>query len=230
MGKIKTGIPGFDDLLRGGLQENTALLVSGVPGVGKTILGLQFVYEGIRNREPSMFISCEVDEQSIIDYAQSLGMDLMNYQSLLTIVYQPITGKMLTFGTLVDTITKKKIKRVVLDSLTLFKYIEKSEMEFRQEIANFISSMKRCKVTLVVTAERDVGHLDHMIYRTEDFLFDGLVFITKIRKGASFERCVTIAKIRGQEHMTGIYPLTLDPEGMKIFPEQIPFSLVEQET
>ena len=230
MKSVKTGIPGFDDVLKGGLPERTAMLVTGVPGAGKTILALQYILEGLQAGEPCLFISCEVDEAAIITYAQSLGIDFSPYNHLLTIVYEPITGKMVTFGNIMNAIIKNKITRVALDSLTLFEYLEKSEISFRKQLSDFLSNMKKHHVTLLGTAERSIGDLDNIVYQTEDFLFDCIVFVVKIRKGASYERCITVEKLRGQEHLTGIYPFTIKQGGITVFPEQIPFSLIDKQS
>ena len=42
--KIKTGVSGLDQVLKGGLRKNSTILITGAPGTGKTILALQFVY------------------------------------------------------------------------------------------------------------------------------------------------------------------------------------------
>jgi len=47
MERVKTGIPGLDEMLWGGLLPQTANLVEGAPGTGKTTLGMQFIYHGI---------------------------------------------------------------------------------------------------------------------------------------------------------------------------------------
>ncbi len=44
--KIPTGIPGFDDILKGGLEKGWSYLIKGEPGSGKTIFGLQFLLRG----------------------------------------------------------------------------------------------------------------------------------------------------------------------------------------
>jgi len=48
MGKIKTAIPGLDELLEGGYVENDVILVTGGPGTGKTTFGVQYLVEGAR--------------------------------------------------------------------------------------------------------------------------------------------------------------------------------------
>lgn len=44
--KVPTGVKGLDDMLGGGLPSGRCILVCGGPGSGKTILGIQFLYNG----------------------------------------------------------------------------------------------------------------------------------------------------------------------------------------
>jgi KaiC/GvpD/RAD55 family RecA-like ATPase len=44
-GRIRTGVPGLDEILAGGLPEGHLYLVEGDPGAGKTTLALQFLLE-----------------------------------------------------------------------------------------------------------------------------------------------------------------------------------------
>ena len=226
---IKTGVPGFDKVVNGGIRKNIALLLSGVPGTGKTIFGLQFIYFGAQNNENCLFITCEETAASILEYAKSIDIDFTRYKDKITVINQPLTGKIVSFGEIVSTIKKKNVQRVVLDSLSVFDYITTNETAYRKEIANFISGMKESGVTLLVTAERPKEHLDEIEYRAEDFLFEGLVLFSKIRNGASYERCITVAKMRGQKHLLGIYPFSLDEKGIEVFPDDLPFSLIAKE-
>jgi len=43
---LSTGIPGLDELLRGGLTRDRMYLLEGTPGTGKTTLALQFLLTG----------------------------------------------------------------------------------------------------------------------------------------------------------------------------------------
>ena len=55
--RISTGVPGLDYVLNGGLIGNRFYLVEGVPGAGKTTLGLHFLLEGVRRGEPGLYIT-----------------------------------------------------------------------------------------------------------------------------------------------------------------------------
>ena len=48
MNRVATGIPGFDELVEGGLPEGRAFLVSGGTGTGKTIFATQFLINGAK--------------------------------------------------------------------------------------------------------------------------------------------------------------------------------------
>jgi len=73
---LRTGVEGLDAILGGGFPEKHIMAVVGLYGTGKTILGLHFIYEGLKSGEPCMILSFEEDEESIIADAKSVGMDL----------------------------------------------------------------------------------------------------------------------------------------------------------
>jgi len=62
--KAATGIDGFDSITRGGLPRGRPTLVVGGPGSGKTLFGMEFLYNGATMYdEPGVFISFEESEK-----------------------------------------------------------------------------------------------------------------------------------------------------------------------
>jgi circadian clock protein KaiC len=45
--RISTGVPNLDSLIEGGIPRGFAVMVAGNSGTGKTILGSQFIYNGL---------------------------------------------------------------------------------------------------------------------------------------------------------------------------------------
>ena len=80
MEKAKTGIKGLDKILKGGLPRNTATIVEGPPGVGKSVFAQQFILEGLKNKEGCMYICVddppELVRRRIIDF----GWDTQKYE------------------------------------------------------------------------------------------------------------------------------------------------------
>lgn len=231
---IKTGIKGLDAVLDGGLRENSSVLLTGSPGTGKTIFALQFICEGARKGEPGLYITFEESIDSVREYASSVGIDLDEYerQGLITLVQQRISDKkLMTISAPISVINQKNIKRVALDSLTLFEYIHVAgTMDFRKEVLDFILKMKAAGVTLVATSQKSVVDLDALDYQPQDFLFEGVILLSKIRKASSFERCINVVKLRGQKHSIDIYPFSIGKGGIDVHNKQVPFSLIEQDS
>jgi|SRR3989344_1277648 len=234
MNLIKTGIPGLDEIFKGGIKENSSVLLSGGPGTGKSILALQFIIEGAKLGQPGLFISAEQSIDDLKENAVSLGFDIDKYEKEKKIILleQTISSKKLvSIAAPLSLIKKHNIKRVALDSLTLFGYTHAAgEMDYRKEVLSFIQAMKEAKITLLATSEKTVTDTHVLRYESEDFLFDGLVLLTEVRKASSFERVIHIVKMRGQSHLLDAYPFKIEKGGIRVYPDQIPFSLIEKES
>ncbi len=236
---LKTGVSGLDQILKGGLRRNSSILVTGAPGTGKTIFALQFIYYGAKTyNENGIFITTEENLEDIRQFAKNLGMDTssMEKQEKIIFVQKPIVslkGGLSSIKGLLDLIKKRNVKRVALDSLIFFDYLYSSinddRMEFRRHVLIFLHQMKRAGVTFLAVNERSITDLDRLKYNMMDFVFEGFLILSRIRKGSYFERVITVAKIRGQDHSLDVYPLTINNDGLKILFDQTPFSLVEKE-
>jgi len=230
---VKTGIPGLDDIMKGGIREGASILITGPPGTGKTIFCIQFILEGAKKGESGVYITSEETVQDIRQYAKNLGFDMEKYEKngLITLIQQSIAPrKLMSIATPLALIKSKNVKRVVLDSITLFEYTYVSGVpEFRKEILDFVLKMKEANVTLVTVSEKSVMNIDGFEYKPEDFLFEGLILLTKVRKGSSYEFCLSVMKMRGQDHSLDIFPYKIGQGGMTVFPKEIPFSLIERD-
>ena len=237
--QLKTGVPGLDHVLKGGLRRNSSVLITGAPGTGKTIMALQFIYYGAKEyNENGIFLSTEENLDVLSQSAKNLGMDLdsMIKQGKLFFVQKPLTtlkGGIYSIKGLLNSIKKYKIKRVALDSLIFFEYLypshDSNKMEFRRQILIFIQELKKAGITFLAVSERTITDLDRLNYNMMDFVFEGFIILSRIRKGSYFERVLTVAKMRGQDHSLDVYPVTISNEGLKVLFDQTPFSLVEKE-
>jgi circadian clock protein KaiC len=77
--RIPTGVGGLDLLIEGGLRQGKTYLVIGQPGTGKTVLGLQFLMNGLLSKEKGIYVAIDEKPIDVIDQAASLGWDLAPY-------------------------------------------------------------------------------------------------------------------------------------------------------
>jgi len=74
--RIPTGIAEVDVLIEGGLRPGKTYLVVGEPGTGKTVFGLQFLVNGLMDKEKGLYVAIDEKPADVIEQAASLGWDL----------------------------------------------------------------------------------------------------------------------------------------------------------
>src|SRR6185369_10982602 len=74
--RAPTGVDGLDDVLHGGLIPHRLYLVDGNPGAGKTTLALQFLLEGLRRGERTLYVTLSETAEELCDGAASHGWSL----------------------------------------------------------------------------------------------------------------------------------------------------------
>jgi len=126
LSRVKSGIPGLDNLISGGFVKGNSILVCGAPGTGKTILGLQFLYEGARlYGENGLFVSIEEDPQKLGEYSKTFcwELDQMQKEKKLDFLTIPIDYRGFNIMEAIEEKAKKiKAQRIVVDSLSALNF------------------------------------------------------------------------------------------------------------
>ncbi len=229
--KISTRIEGFDEITHGGLPVGRTTLVSGTSGTGKTLLAIQFLYNGIKEfDEPGVFVTFEESPQDIIINALSFGWDLQGLidEGRLFILDaspdpegQEVVGSF-DLSALIEriqyAIRKYKAKRVSIDSVTaVFQQYDGASV-IRREIFRLSARLKQIDVTSVMTTERVEEYGPIARFGVEEFVSDNVVIVRNVLEGERRRRTIEILKLRGTTHMKGEYPFTINTTGINIFP------------
>ena len=74
--RSKTGVPGLDAVLCGGLIASRMYLVDGTPGAGKTTFALQYLLEGVRNGDRCLYVTLSETREELASGAESHGWSL----------------------------------------------------------------------------------------------------------------------------------------------------------
>ena len=230
---VKTGVDGLDSILNGGIVKNSAVLISGNPGTGKSILGQQFLYEGVdRFDEGGIYLTFEETEEDIRQAAESIGFERWaDYVDEGRIkVYDKRT--LLREGDFSSTLDRilgdlqaAEYDRLVLDSLTMFQLFFDDEKEERQYLLKFIDILKESGLTSMMTTEQSAIFPETEI-GLENFLTDGNIYLIQSPAGATSNRYVWVAKMRKQSIKNSMFPLEIDHGGIRIYEQAAGFSMV----
>src|SRR5262245_42400149 len=77
--RIGSGIPGLDPLLGGGMWPGATVLVVGISGVGKSVMGLQYIAEGARRGERGLMVTLDEPRAQVIRNGSTIGIDLQRH-------------------------------------------------------------------------------------------------------------------------------------------------------
>lgn len=210
--RIKTGIAGFDDMLGGGFIPQSANLIEGAPGTGKSTLGMQFIYNGIvQFDEPGLIITFEEFPQQYYHDAASLGWDFAKLEKegmLKIIMTSPEVSRqdMENVGGIIETyIAQMGIKRVLVDSITHFERLTEESTELRTLQYGFVNALKREGVTSLLTKESpallgDAPEGDNEIA----FVVDSYSILRYVEIDSAISKAMLVLKMRGSDHAKDI--------------------------
>jgi circadian clock protein KaiC len=222
MERTISGIPNLDEMLGGGFMPQSAILLRGAPGTGKTTFGLQFLLEGVRRGEPGLFISFEEFPQSLYRDAASLGWDLAAVEEtggLRMVFTSPIVLQQ-SLATpesiILRMIHQYDIRRVVLDSVTHFTQMIADNHDLRRTYHQVISAFRREGVTALYLGEEMRSDYTNQERGRLSFIVDTLVMLRYLEIDSAIQRAIVVLKMRSSTHDTFIHGYTIGQHGIVV--------------
>src|SRR6266545_6856781 len=126
--RIQTGIYGLDQIFLGGILQGNVILVEGAAGVGKAMMGLEFIYRGITEHdEPGIIVVFETSPRKLIRDAMGFGwnLDELQQQNKLKIIFT--SPKVLDQelrspdSLLLETAAEMGAQRIFIDGIALLR-------------------------------------------------------------------------------------------------------------
>lgn len=230
-----TGIDGLDSILNGGIVTNSTVLISGNPGTGKSILGLQFIYNGVEEYgERGIYLSFEEDESDIEQAAESIGFekwgehvengDIVVYDKRELLAENDFSS---TIDVLLAELETAEYDRFVLDSLTMFQMFFEEEAEKRSYLLKFSDILKQSGLTSLFISEQNSFFPDAGI-GLENFLTDGNIYLIQLPTDSGVNRYIWVAKMRKQDIETEVFPMNIEAGGIVVHQNASGFSMMHQ--
>jgi len=232
--KVRTGVPGLDELLSGGLERCSTTLVMGGAGCGKTTLASQFLYNGATQYdEPGVLLSFEETSESVMRHMGKYGFDfksLAEQNTFASISYRPHEVRKLVEeggGLILDTLSSLGAKRLVIDPITPYTMLFETEYSAREAEMNLFELLKKWKCTTLVTAEGLRSKSDRMVGMV--YLADCVILMHHPRHRTSRYRAIEVLKMRGGKQSEQLCPFEIvEGFGVKVYPGERIFYDVEE--
>ena len=225
--RVKTGIPGLDPLIGGGFVRGSVNMVSGGAGAGKTIFGLQYLWNGLtRFNEPGIYVSTEERPEDLRKDALMFGWDFGKYEkagAFAFLYHPPYQGKAFS-SSLKQAIQEIGAKRIVVDSTSVFGVALDDPYESRKLNFELSQLLKSFGVTGVSISEVsgegpiDVSSGAVTLSRdgVEEFVADSVILLNYGGLGGASDRMMRIIKMRRTDHKKGLFPFNIRKSGIII--------------
>jgi circadian clock protein KaiC len=221
--RVRTGIKGLDEMLGGGFLRDTANLVEGAPGTGKTTLGMQFIYSGIvQADEPGLIITFEEFPKQYYRDAAAFGWDFHDLEKkglLKIIMTSPEVSRMdiESVGGMIETyIAQMGARRVVVDSMTHFGRLTEDAIELRGIEFNFINALKREGLTSILTRESPVLLGEAPQDDNLGFVVDSYLMLRYVEIESAIRKALLVLKMRGSDHAKDIRQFDVTEHGFEV--------------
>ena len=216
--RVSSGIIGLDKLMEGGFVKNSVNLIAGSTGTGKTIFGLQYIWNGLLKGENGVFLSLEQEPEEMFADVEYFGWDFEKYIKKNKCIVEFLSTWELSELPLIinDKIKTIKAKRFVLDTLSLV-CSEYEPARMRLEMSEFLNGLRHTGATSLLTCEIPEDSKALSTFGVEEFLVDGVVVLNYLGLvvGGS-PRSLIIRKMRRTKHGSDVYPVVITKKGMEI--------------
>jgi len=218
--RVSVGVGGLDRLLSGGVLRGSAMLVSGATGVGKTVLGLQFLCSGARKGERGLFVSLEERPTEVMRLAARFGFGIEDAveRGLLRFLYRVPAD--VDFNELACAIKREfkhyGIRRMVFDSVSTLSVRIPEEHQFRNMVYLLVDYAKSCGVTTLLTDETHELLGERLTTRGISSVVDTAIIMRYVELNSRIERVLTVLKSRGTAHSRDIVFYRITDKGIEV--------------
>ena len=235
--RIRTGIPGMDEILNGGIPKRNVVLLAGGPGTGKSIFGQQYLWNGLQLGEPGIFVALEEHPVQVRINMAQFGWDVRKYEKEgLFAMVDAFTGGIgeaakrehyvvrdptdigLLIDTLRDAIRDTGAQRVVIDSVSTL-YLTKPAVarSVVMQLKRVLSGMGATSILVsqVSVTERGFGGpgVEHAA--------DGIIRLDLDEIGGELKRSLIVWKMRGTSHSMKRHPFDITGKGIVVYPDKV---------
>ncbi len=220
--RIPSGIPNFDRLIEGGFEEASTNLVVGGPGSGKTIFATEFLINGMLCGETCLYVTFEEKKDEFYHNMLRFGWDLAEFEKkgLFTFLeYTPTKVELMLEeggGIIESIILKKKVKRIVIDSITSFALLFEDELAKREASLKLFNMISNWSCTSLLTFEINPAEKDKADTRALEFESDSIIMFYFVRNKTQREHYLEVLKMRGTNHSKKIFHFTISSEGITV--------------
>jgi circadian clock protein KaiC len=222
---LPTGVPGFDEVLGGGIPEFSFNLISGTPGAGKTTFAHQLMFANASAARPALYFTVMGEPPiKMLRHQQQMAFfdpakigDSVHFVDLTELALEQGLGAVLE--RIVQQVEATNPGIVVVDSFqAVVRAASTAEtgpldlQSFTQRLAVHLTIWEA--TTFLIGEYLDEGRQNYPLLTVAD----GIFVLSQSIDRNSVVRKLQVVKSRGQAAMPGLHTFRISAEGLRVFP------------
>lgn len=240
---LKTGVPGFDELLEKGIPRGTNILLAGGPGSGKTIFCLQALYNAALNGDTCVYLSFEEPRARLESHIREFGwdldklpkgsftileMDALKIARTVEALLEYAAGRIRMKLDLLELTELSELRSlgrknpiIALDSVSALAAAFTGKPEnYRVYIWQLFKLFEDMGATTMLITEIEESATKFSRAGVEEFLADGVIVLYNFKMMDERIRAIEILKLRGAKHERKIVPFQITSQGLVLYPQE----------
>ena len=227
---INLGIPGLDDMIYTEIPDGSIISIIGPAGSGKTIMSLQILYANLLQGKKCLYISIAHSLEELVTNALKFGWDFSPYIKDQTLIIKTFELTSMVYSgsgasptsrfvdELPGFIYSQTVDLVILDSITEYLMLHKSNVEHRSEVLNLFQIIKSKGASALITAELDIDS-NKSTYGIVEFVADGFRSLRRVQSKdlSELAHIIQIVKMRWTKHSRDIRQYDITDAGIEVY-------------
>lgn len=217
--RIPTQIPGFDEMIQGGIPAGSIVMLAGNAGSGKTLFSSHLINANSKYGK-SLYCGFFEKKELFIDNATRFGFDfkkLENEGKLIISEFFPILeeGINLLVSAIEADIMRIKPSLLIIDSVSTLAGDVRGQQEVRILLKMIDSITKAQNITVILVTELPLN-ITAVGLGVEEFMADSIIMMRYVEVDGAIKRCVAVMKMRETNHDMDIHEYVIGSKGMEI--------------
>ncbi len=220
MRPLKTGVPGLDAMLRGGIPRYAVVVIAGQPGSGKTILCQQMLFANIPRGQQCVYLTTVSESPMKVAKYQSQFSFFDASKFGKSVVYMDIgqiirsQGLREALDAIMDSLRDVQPTVVAIDSFKAIHDLATSSQEMRTFIYDLSVELAATQTTSLLVgeyAENEIG------VQPEFAIADGIIWLYSQAQDNQLSRYIRILKMRGMDYNATPQNFEITKDGISVF-------------